>query len=214
MDILDAIQKRRSIRRFSPKPPNKDDLYKMVQMARLAPQGANLQPVKYMIVHQKKLLSPVFSCLHWAAYLKDYAPEPACRPTAYIVILIDTGIKKDHYDTDAGAAVENLLLAAMAFGLGTCWLGSVERDRLRKILGVPASYEIHSVVAVGYPAQEPVWEEKDGDSIRYYLDETGTLHVPKRRMHELLVTIQPDLSDFEQAQKSGEETAAKKGKTK
>lgn len=199
MELHDAIYRRRSIRRFSPKPVEKDALYAMVQAARLAPQASNLQPMKYMIVHQKRLLEPVFSCLKWAGYLPDYAPKPGYRPTAYIVVLTDTGIKVSHTDTDAGAAVENMLLTALDYGLGTCWIGSVDREKLRKLLTVPQNLEIHSVVAVGYPAQEPVWEEKDSDSIRYYLDEDGRLHVPKRRMGEILVTIYPDLSDFPEA---------------
>ena len=74
-------------------------------------------------------------------------------------------------------------------------LGAVDRVRLRKILGVPDNMDIHSVIALGYPAEDPVWEEKDSDSIKYYLDESGRLHVPKRRMNEILVTIHPDLSD-------------------
>lgn len=195
MQVSDAIGKRRSVRHFSPQPVEKNALYELVQAARLAPQAANIQPVKYMIVHQKELLGPVFSCLKWAGYLKNYAPAEGQRPTAYIVILIDTSLKKEA-DTDAGAAVENLLLTATDKGLGSCWLGAVDRARLSQYLGVPESMKIHSVVALGYPAEDPVWEEKNDDSIRYYLDENGRLHVPKRRMGELLVTMKPNLEGY------------------
>ncbi|HCA34379.1 MAG TPA: nitroreductase [Lachnospiraceae bacterium] len=194
MEVKEAIEKRRSIRHFSPKPIEKNQLYELVRIARLAPQAANVQPLKFMIVHQKELLEPVFSCLKWAGYLPGYAPKTGYHPTAYIVILVDTDLKKQA-DTDAGLAAENLMLAAVGEGLGTCMLGAVDRVRLRKILGVPDNMDIHSVIALGYPAEDPVWEEKDSDSIKYYLDESGRLHVPKRRMNEILVTIHPDLSD-------------------
>lgn len=193
MDVMEAIGKRRSIRRFSPEPLNSYDLYELVQAARLAPQAANVQPIRYAIVHQPQLLEPMFACTKWAGYLEDYAPPEGLRPKGYIVILLDEKLKNRWSDADVGAAVENMLLSATSKGLGACWLGAIDRDRIRTLLSIPENYSIHTLVAVGHPAQEPVWEEKDSDSIRYYLDEEGKLHVPKRRMGEILVPIVPNL---------------------
>ena len=200
MSIFEVIAKRRSCRRFTPEPVDKNDLYVMVQAARLAPQAANIQPVRYTIVHQQRFLEPMFSCTKWAGYLKDYTPPVGYRPAGYIVVLLDDSLKGKFSDADVGAAVENMLLVATEKGLGTCWLGAIERDKIRKLLGIPEGYSIHSLVAVGHPApdQYPVWEEKDSDSIKYYLDENGKVRVPKRRMGEVLIPITPDLSDFEE----------------
>lgn len=195
MDLMEAIYRRRSIRRFSPQPVEKDKLYEMVKAARMAPQASNIQPLQYMIVHQKELLEPVFACTRWAGYLERYAPEPGYRPTAYIVVLLNEEIKKNGNDTDAGLAIENMLLAAVAQDLGTCLIGSVDRQKIRTLLGVPEQCQIHSIVAVGYPAEQPVWEEMPADSIRYYLDEEKRLHVPKRHMSDILLPIQPHLED-------------------
>jgi len=199
MSIFDVIAKRRSCRRFTPQPVDANDLFVMVQAARLAPQAANIQPIRYTIVHQQRFLEPVFSCTKWAGYLEGYTPPVGYRPTGYIVILVDNELKGRYSDSDAGAAVENMLLVATDKGLGTCWLGAIDRDKIRKLLGIPEKYSIHSLVAVGYPAKDeyPVWEEKESDSIKYYLDGNGKLHVPKRRMGEVLEPITPDLSDFE-----------------
>lgn len=194
MNVSEAIYKRRSIRRFSPQPIDKDVLYELVMAARVAPQAANIQPLQYMIVHQKQLLEPVFECTRWAGYLENYAPRPGFRPTAYIVVLVNEELKKAGNDTDAGAAVENMLLMAVEKGLGSCWIGSVDREKLSALLGVPEACKIHSVIALGYAAEDPVWEDKEGDSIRYYLDEEHRLHVPKRRMNEIIVPIKPNLS--------------------
>jgi len=199
MEVREAIEKRRSIRRFSPQPIELDWLYELVKAARLAPQASNVQPMRYMIVHQKQLLGKMFACTKWAGYLEDYAPPKGLRPTAYIVVLIDESLKKGMNDTDAGAAVQNILLRAVDLGLGSCWIGSVDRKKVTQLLGIPEGLKIHSVVALGHPAEDPVWEEKEGDSIKYYLDQDHRLHVPKRRMGEILLTIRPDLTAVEEA---------------
>lgn len=193
MDVMEAIGKRRSIRRFSPEPLNNYDLYEMVQAARLAPQAANVQPIRYCIVHQQQFLPHMFECTKWAGYLEDYAPPEGCRPQGYIVILLDDSLKNRWSDADVGAAVENMLLTATSKGLGACWLGAIDREKIHYMLGIPEDMSIHSLVAVGHPGQDPVWEEKDSDSIKYYLDDEGRLHVPKRRMGEILVPITPHL---------------------
>lgn len=197
MKVSEAIEKRRSIRKFSQQPVEKDVLYELVKAARLAPSAANIQPLQYMIVHQKQLLDPVFACTKWAGYLEDYAPKKGFRPTAYIVVLVDESIKKEGNDNDAGAAVQNILLTAVENGLGSCWIGSVDRKTLAQLLGVPENRRIHSVIALGYPAEDPVWEDQKEASIRYYLDQEERLHVPKRHMKDVIVPIQPNLPDAE-----------------
>ena len=192
MDVREAILKRRSIRRFLPIPVSKDQIQQLIEAARLAPQAANVQPVRYMIVHQEELLPKVFECTKWAGYLENYTPEEGFRPTVYILLLIDESLKKGYNDTDAGAAAENLILSAVEMGLGTCWLGAIDRERLRKLLGVPEGLSIHTMIALGYPAEDPVWEDKEGESIKYYLDEEKRIHVPKRRMGEIIIPITPE----------------------
>ena len=114
----------------------------------LAPQASNLQPIKYIVVDDKDLLEPVFATTKWAAYIApEGTPKPGERPVAYVVILVDLEIRNSGYDTDAGAAVENLILAGVGEGIGSCWIGSVDRDRLRELLGIPERYIIHSIVA-------------------------------------------------------------------
>lgn len=185
MEVYEAILKRRSIRRFEQRPIPEETLRKLVNAARLAPQSQNLQPLKYLVVNDPALLDAVFACTKWAALVVDGAPPPGKRPTAYVVLLVDRTIKETGYDVDAGAAGANLLLAAVGEGLGGCWIGSVDRDRLRGILGIPERYIIHTLIALGYPAESPVAEDA-ADSVRYYRDASGTLHVPKRRLEEVL----------------------------
>lgn len=186
MDVYEAILKRRTIRKYKQDPIPTDVLEKLVNAARLAPSGANLQPIKYVVITDAELLPKVFSMTRWAAYIAPKGtPQAGEEPTAYIAILADKEIRATGYDSDAGAAIENLLLAAVGEGIGSCWLGSIDRNGLSELLQVPERYHIHSLIALGYPAESSVVEDAV-DSIKYYKDENGVLHVPKRTMAEIM----------------------------
>ena len=70
-------------------------------------------------------------------------------------------------------------------GLGSCILGSVDREKLREILKVPEDLAIALVVALGYPAENPVVDTVKAGDIKYWLDENGVLHVPKRHLKDV-----------------------------
>lgn len=185
--MKDLILKRRTIRKFEQKPIEIEQLKSYVNTARVAPSAANLQPLKYVIVNTKEMTDKVFETLKWAGYLKgEYNPKENERPTAYIVVCADTCISKANFDLDVGAAVENIILSALLDGVGSCWLGSVDRDKLREILSIPSTLSISCVVALGYPLEAPKEAAaKDGD-IKYYLEDS-TLNVPKRSLDEIII---------------------------
>ena len=90
---------------------SKELLLKYIDAARIAPSGGNLQPLKYAIISKKEAVSEFFSYVKWAGYLAPYYnPKENERPTAYIVVLADTAIRKNGYELDVGAAVENIIL--------------------------------------------------------------------------------------------------------
>ena len=188
MNIYEAIAKRRSIRRFKQKPVSKETLIKLVDAARMAPSSANLQPLRYIIVLDEKLREQVFRCTKWAGYIAPEGdPAETERPMAYIIVLIDTGIVDNPVNgrRDSGAAIENITLAAIEEGLGTCWLGALDRKKLSDILGITERLIIDSVVALGYPDEDPKVIEAT-DSIKYFKDESGRLNVPKRKLEDIM----------------------------
>lgn len=186
MDVYEAIRKRRTIRRFKQDPVSVDVLRKLIDAARIAPSAGNNQPVKYIVCINSKKNQKVFEGLRWAGYIAPAGDPPVGeRPTAYILVLLDREIRPSGCERDVGAAVENILLAAMAEGIGSCWLGSIDRAKLRQLFEVKNEYEIDSVLALGYPNEEPEMFEME-DSIKYYKDDQGTLHVPKRRLDDIL----------------------------
>jgi nitroreductase len=179
--IYEAIAERRTIRKFKQDPVTRELLDRLLDAGRLAPSAANLQPLEFIAVDGAGPRAEIFACLKWAAYIAPAGdPSPGEEPAAYVVTLANTKVREKMFEYDVGAAMENMILAALEEGVGSCWMLSIERDKLRAILGVPDHYRIDSVLALGYPAEEPAAEVMAGDSVRYWKDAAGRLHVPKR----------------------------------
>ena len=185
MDVYKAILLRRSIRRFQQKPIKLELLKKFVNAARLAPSAANLQPLEYFVINDKELCPKVFETLGWAAYIKPtWAPSKEERPTAYIIPLVrDTSNK--WYPRDVSLASENIVLAAEEEDIGSCIMCKVDRDKLKEILKVPNEMIVDSVIALGYKAEKSIVEDFKG-SIKYWRDENEVLHVPKRKLEDII----------------------------
>lgn len=186
MSLYDLIISRRSIRQFKPDPVSKELLKDFVNAGRLAPSAANRQPLEFIVVDEEDLRNQVFPCLKWAGYITPEGnPKSGQEPQAYVVVLVNTRVREKGFEWDAGAAVENMILAAWQTGIGSCWIVSVDKKRMRELLKVPEHYKIDSVLALGYPAETPVIEEMK-DSVEYWKDKEGCLHVPKRKLGDVI----------------------------
>lgn len=185
MQTLDAMQLRRSIRKFRPEQIPADCLNRIIEISRLYPSGGNLQPVRFAIVSSPELSNALFTDLRWAMYLPDFTIAPDERPTAYIILLRDTNISKK-CDYDIGAASTSVMLAAADQGLGSCPIGNFTAAKVSKLLNLPDTLHPELVIALGYPAHESAVVPMD-DSIRYTRDEKGNFSVPKRSLEEVLV---------------------------
>lgn len=189
MSVKDWVSKNRSYRRFDEAVSiSRKDLMELVELARLSPSGANRQPLKFILSCDPVKNQAVFPCLKWAGYLTDWdGPVEGERPAAYIVILLDTEIS-DHAGCDHGIAAQTMLLGAVEKGWGGCMIGSIDRTALARELGLTARYRIQLVIALGKPAEQVVIEKTGPDgNIRYWRDEQGLHHVPKRPLEELIL---------------------------
>jgi len=187
--LRELIIKSRSYRRFDQKHRIKlKTLEELVDLARLSPSGANMQPLKYILSADTEKNARIFKHLAWAGYLTDWpGPVEGERPTGYIIILLDTDIQKK-IDCDHGIAAQSILLGATEMGLGGCIIGSVQRDKLRAELGFPARFELLLVIALGKPIEEIVLENvTERGNIRYWRDEQQRHHVPKRNLKEIIL---------------------------
>ena len=193
--LKDLIQKNRSYRRFDASYKLSDDtLRDLIDLARISPSAANRQPIKYVLVNQDDQLDKIFPCIGWAAYLQDWkGPEPKERPTAYIIMITELQIAP-HVNIDPGICAQSILLGATEKGLGGCMIGSMNKNKLRKILNIPNTYEVLLVIALGKPVESVVLEtiDKDGD-IRYWRDENNVHHVPKRKLDDIIVKFEEQI---------------------
>lgn len=187
--IRDLVIRNRSYRRFrEDETIDRQTLMELVDLARLSASAANLQPLNYVITNSPEMCSQVFPTLSWAGYLKDWdGPSQGERPAAYITILADSGISRN-VGCDHGIAAQSILLGAVEKGLGGCMIGSIDRNVLRTVLAIPEQLEILLVIALGRPTEEVLLATVGPDgSIKYFRDENGVHHVPKRKLEDVLV---------------------------
>jgi nitroreductase len=189
-DFLQIIKTRRTIRRFEAREIDAGVLIRLVEAARSAPSAANKQPLQYVVVNDPSIRAAVFSNVAWAGYIRPKRnPSPGQEPTAYIVLLVNKAIAEHGAAADVGAAAQSIMLAAWSLGIGSCWMGAIQRPQIAEILHIPENMSIDTLIALGYPAETPVMEDVQDDSrvdaIKYYLDAEDRLHVPKRRLDSI-----------------------------
>ncbi|KPA12167.1 Nitroreductase family protein [Candidatus Magnetomorum sp. HK-1] len=188
MDFYSLVKNTRSCRRFKPNPSVTIDLLKsLVDLTRMTASAANLQPLKYILCCEPEKNSKIFDCLGWAGFLKDWAgPVPEERPTGYIVMLGDNRIAKK-FDMDAGIAAQTIMLGASNKGYAGCMIANIRHLNLADTIKIQDHHVILLVLALGAPKETIVLDpmKADGD-FRYFRDEQGIHHVPKRNLDDLI----------------------------
>lgn len=189
MNIRQLIEKTRSYRRFdSEYEVTTETLLKLTDLARLSPSAANRQPLKYILVNDREKNKLVYSCLAWAGYLTTWeGPEPAERPSAYIIILGDKEIS-DTFGIDSGIAAQSIMLGATEAGLGGCIIASIKKDKIRGYLDIPAQYDVLLTLALGKPVEKVVIETLKNNDVKYWRDDRHVHHVPKRPLDEIILS--------------------------
>lgn len=161
MDALEAIRKRRSVRRYKPTPIPVEIIEKLADAGRWAPSGMNVQPWEFVAVTDPDTRKRI-------ADITDYGKFIAEAPLCIAVFCKDT----KYYLEDGSAAVENILIAATALGLGTCWVAGDKKryaDEIRRLLAVPTGHKLVALVPVGYPDEgERRRERRDLKEILHY----------------------------------------------
>lgn len=187
--IRDLVFKNRSYRRFYEEVDiTLESLKELVDLGRLSASAMNAQPLKYILSSDRCKNSLIFPHLVWARFLTNWpGPSEGERPSAYIVILGDAEISR-FWDYDAGIAAQSILLGATEKGLGGCMIANILKEGLRKALNIPPRYEILLVLALGKPREQVMIETVGTDgNTRYWRDDEGIHHVPKRPIEEVIV---------------------------
>ena len=175
------ILKRRTIRFFKQQSLAKEDFNAMLEAARQASCASNKQRLRYIVVQTKELVDAILPHTAYGGLVTPRRnPEiNKTAPAAFLVMLAEDTSGK-HIYADAGAAVQSIQFAAWERGIGCCWLGSFKPEKVAELLNLKDPAKIIYLIAVGYPAENPVTEDIDADgNPAYYLDDNDTLHVPK-----------------------------------
>ncbi len=193
--MQEIIAKTRTFRRFNQKEPiSMATLHELIDLARLGGSARNGQPWQYMAVNAPEICARIFPYLGWAGYLTDWkGPVEGERPSAYILCLLNNNRLKGseaEAQFDLGVATQNLLLGAMEKRIGGCRIGAFN-PQLASLFTIPDFLRISLVVALGKPRETVIIEEcKTDDDVRYWRDEHGVHHVPKRALQSCLVTLE------------------------
>jgi nitroreductase len=189
------IAKTRTFRRFVQKESiSLATLHELLDLARLGGSARNGQPWQYMVVNTPEVCAKIFPFLGWAGYLTDWkGPVEGERPSAYVLCLLNKNRLKGSMGEaqfDLGVATQNLLLGAMEKKIGGCRIGAFN-PQLASLFKMPDHLQLSLVVALGKPVETVVIEEcKDENDIRYWHDEYGVHHVPKRPLKSCIVTLE------------------------
>jgi nitroreductase len=158
MDTIKAIKSRVSIRNYKALPVPTEILTDIVDCGRLAPSGYNDQPWVFVVVTDQNLRNYISKVARYGKFIKDAG---AC-------IAVFCNKEGRTSLEDACAATENMIIAAQAYGLGTCWVNSYKKqhsDEVIKALRCPENYELMTLVAVGYPDEDKKTLKKSLDEV-------------------------------------------------
>ncbi len=153
MDTLEAIHGRRSVRRYQDKPVPEELVRKLLAAGMSAPSARDAQEWQFVVIDDKAMLTEIGE-INPNAKMAQHAPMA-------ILVCADLSLEKSvgYWVVDCAATVENILLAAHALGLGAVWTGVYPRqermDGLKKLVGLPEKVMAHSLIVVGYPAEQP-----------------------------------------------------------
>jgi nitroreductase len=152
MDFYEVIQRRRSVRKYKSDPVDDDKLQRILNAARLAPSAANKQPISFIVVRDDKIKRRLRD-----AYSQEWfftAPVIICA-----CALPDKAWKrsdgKAYIDVDVAIAMDHLILAAAAEGLGTCWIAAFKPSVVKEVLNISDNIEPLILTPLGYPEVIP-----------------------------------------------------------
>lgn len=155
MDLYEALQNRRSVRKYEPEIVPEEKVNKVLEAARVAPSWKNMQCWRFIVVRdeeKKKLL---------AESLHEGNPAVKATANAPVVIVICANPEasgqldgKEYYLLDAGIAMQQLMLSAHAEGLGTCWVAWLDEAKARAACKVPDDYKVVALTPLGIPAKQ------------------------------------------------------------
>jgi nitroreductase len=147
MNVIDAIQQRRSVRKYKKEPLPDKHLKTILEAGRQAPSAANRQPWHFVVVREaegKKQLAEACSGQTWLA-----------DAGAIVAGIGKPSVNEKWYAVDVAIAMQNMILTATELGYGTCWIGAFDQERVKSLLGVPEDLYVVALTPIGVPDDQP-----------------------------------------------------------
>ncbi|GFN36278.1 nitroreductase family protein [Tepidimicrobium xylanilyticum] len=151
MNVLTAIKGRRSIRKYKDKPVEEEKLLRVLEAARLSPSARNGQDWKFIVVRDLEIRKK----------LTEAIGQPFVGEAPIIIVSCGTNPEaimrggQPRYTVDLSIATAYMILEACEQGLGTCWLGSYDEDKVKEVLGIPKEIRVVAITPLGYPDESP-----------------------------------------------------------
>ena len=161
MNVLEAIQGRRSIRKYKEDPLSEEQVMQILEAGRWAPSRGNSQPWKFIVLKNAQGRVALAEVIPTGKFLAE-------APLGVAVVVYPKASK--HPEQEGAAAIQNMLLAAHALGLGTCWIsvhGTDCEEKAKQVLQIPDDEWLLSVISIGHPAEAPEKGRKRLDEITF-----------------------------------------------
>jgi len=156
LDVLKAIKSRRSVRAFTNQPVSEKEVEKLIDAARWAPSAGNIQPWAFIVVRDPKVKRGLCEAASNQTFIE--------KAPVVVVVCADTQQSSQRYGSrganlyclqDTAAATQNILLAAQAMGLASCWVGAFKEERAKEVLNTPSWLRPIAIIPIGHAAEEP-----------------------------------------------------------
>jgi len=183
MDFQDVIRKRRSVRHFIDRDVSPEMVYQLLDAARWAPTGGNLQPWEFIVVRNQTVREDLVNGTFVGYMAKTGRPQKwileapliiaTCINVKRAVARYGSGeLTRTNVLMDGAAAIENLLLAAVDIGLSACWVAGFIHEKIAEVLKVPQGVKVLALIPVGYadriPGKPPRLDPEDFTYYEYY----------------------------------------------
>jgi nitroreductase len=155
MNLKDALEGRRSVRRYSDRPVSREDIVALLEAAETAPSAGNLRAREYYVVTSPEM--------RLALSVAAFGQEHIAAAPVVVVVCADPARSGRRYGErgqiysiqDAAAATTCLILAAFDLGLGSCWTGAFDDAMAREVLDLPGRLVPTAMVSIGWPEERP-----------------------------------------------------------
>lgn len=158
MDVFEAIQWRRSVRKFSPRTIDREKIRQLLEAARLAPSSSNQQAWHFVVIDDKSIIEEIpkqvlIGTRSIISFVKD---APLIITGCYAKKLTHVAARLFGHENDIidiAIAMTHIVLAATELGIGTCYIGWFNVRKLKNLLRIPREYDIALLLALGYPVE-------------------------------------------------------------